>query len=57
MSANTTHPESDSSLPAWLRAPDVFAGEDAGKAAGERDLARLDPQSEKHQAAINDKTL
>ncbi len=57
MAANTTHPECDSSLPAWLRAPDVFAAENAAKAAGERNLARLDPQSEKQQAAINDKTL
>ncbi len=57
MAVNTTHPDYDAALPAWLRARDVFAGEDAVKAAGERYLPRLDAQSEEQQAAINDKTL
>ena len=45
MPANSTHPDYDSALPAWLRARDVFAGEDAVKAAGERYLPKLDSQS------------
>ncbi len=57
MAANATHPDYDANVAAWLRARDVFAREDAVKAAGERYLERLDPQSEKQQAAINDKTL
>ena len=34
MSVNTTHSEYDANLPAWLRARDVVAGEDAVKSAG-----------------------
>jgi hypothetical protein len=41
MSVNTTHPEYDASLPSWLRARDVLAGEDAVKAGGEKYLPRL----------------
>jgi len=38
--------EYDATLPAWLRARDVLAGEAAVKAAGENYLPRLDSQSE-----------
>ena len=43
---NSTHPDYDANAAAWLRARDVFAGEDAVKAAGTRYLPRLDSQSE-----------
>jgi hypothetical protein len=46
MPVNTTHPEYDAALPAWLRARDVLAGEDAIKSAGERYLPRLESQTE-----------
>ena len=45
MAVNSTHPDYDATLPAWLRARDVVAGEDAVKAAGEKYLPRLDAQS------------
>ncbi len=45
MPVNTTHPDYDAALPAWLRARDVLAGEDAVKAGGEKYLPRLDSQS------------
>ena len=46
MPVNATHPEYDASLPAWQRARDVLAGEDAVKAAREKYLPRLDSQSD-----------
>src|SRR5947208_5564100 len=46
MPVNATHSEYDASLPAWHRARDVLAGEDAVKAAGEKYLPRLDSQSD-----------
>ena len=46
MPANSTHPDYDASLPAWLRARDVIAGEDAVKVAGAKYLPRLDSQSD-----------
>ena len=46
MPVNNTHPDYDAALPAWLRARDVIAGEDAVKAAGEKYLPRLDAQSD-----------
>src|SRR6266446_4652424 len=51
MALGGTHPDYDASLPAWSRARDVLAGEDAVKAAGEKYLARLDSQSEEEYAA------
>ena len=51
MSATSTHPDYDASLPAWPPARDVLAGEDAVKAAGVRYLPRLDSQSEEEYAA------
>ena len=51
MPVNSTHPEYDLNLPAWLRARDVLAGEDAVKYAGERYLPRLEGQSEGEYAA------
>jgi hypothetical protein len=46
MPVQSTHPEYDASLPAWLRARDVIAGEDAIKAAGIKYLSRLDSQTD-----------
>ena len=46
MPVNSTHPDYDASLPAWLRARDVMAGEDAVKFAGEKYLPRLESQSD-----------
>ena len=45
MPVNSTHLDYDANAAAWLRARDVFAGEDAVKAAGERYLPKLDSQS------------
>ena len=44
MPANSTHQDYDANIVAWQRARDVFAGEDAIKAAGEKYLPRLDCQ-------------
>jgi len=44
MPVNGTHPDYDVTLPDWLRARDVLAGEDAVKSAGEKYLPRLDSQ-------------
>jgi hypothetical protein len=52
---NSTHPEYDASLPGWLRARDVFAGEDAIKAAGEKYLSRLDCQDDKEFLAYKNR--
>ena len=46
MPANTTHPDYDANLPAWLRARDVLTGEDSVKSAGEKYLPRLDDQTD-----------
>ncbi len=46
MPVNSTHPDYDASLPAWLRARDVMAGEDAVKYAGEKYLPRLESQTD-----------
>src|SRR5512137_2774243 len=46
MPVNSTHPEYDAALPVWLRARDVFAGEDAVKAGGEKYLPRLEDQTQ-----------
>ena len=45
MPVNSTHPEYDANLRAWLRARDLLAGDDAVKTAGEVYLPRLDAQS------------
>ena len=45
MPTDSTHPDYDASAAAWLSARDVFAGEAAVKAAGERYLPKLDSQS------------
>jgi hypothetical protein len=50
MAINNTHPDYDAALPAWSRARDVLAGEDAIKAAGEKYLPRLDSQSDEEYA-------
>jgi len=51
MPVNSTHAEYDANANAWLRARDVFAGEDAVKAAGVRYLPRLDSQTDEEYAA------
>ena len=55
MAVNSAHPEYNASLPAWSRARDVLAGEDAVKAAGEKYLPRLDSQSDEEYAAYKAK--
>ena len=51
MPVDSTHPDYDANVFAWWRAREVFAGEDAIKAAGERYLPRLDAQSDDEYAA------
>jgi len=51
MPVDSTHADYDANLPAWLRARDVFAGEDAVKFGGVRYLPRLDSQTEDEYAA------
>ena len=51
MPVESTHLEYDANVTAWLRARDVFAGEDAVKAAGVRYLPRLDSQTDDEYAA------
>ncbi len=46
MPVNSTHPDFDANVSAWLRARDVLAGEDAVKAAGELYLPKLDSQTD-----------
>jgi hypothetical protein len=46
VAANSTHPDYDANLAAWLRARDVIAGEDAVKAGDTKYLPRLDSQSD-----------
>jgi len=48
---DSTHFEYDENVTAWLRARDVFAGEDAVKAAGVRYLPRLDSHTDDEYAA------
>lgn len=56
MPVDSTHPDYDTSAMAWLRARDVFAGEDAVKLAGERYLPRLDAQTDDEYAAYKART-
>jgi len=46
MPVQSTHLDYDANVAAWQRARDVFAGEDAVKAAGEKYLPRLDCQDD-----------
>ena len=55
MPVNSTHPDYDANLPAWLRARDVIAGEDAVKSAGVRYLPRLDSQTDEEYAAYKER--
>ena len=55
MPVNSTHPDYDAALPAWLRARDVFAGEDAVKDGGEKYLPRLDSQSDSDYLAYKNR--
>ena len=51
MPVNSTHPDYDANILPWMRARDVYAGEDAVKAAGPRYLPRLDCQDDAEYAA------
>jgi len=53
--ANSTHSDYDANITAWQRARDVFAGEDAVKAAGEKYLPRLDCQDDKEYLAYKNR--
>ena len=55
MPANSTHPDYDANIVAWQRARDVFAGEDAVKAAGEKYLPRLDCQDDTEYRAYKNR--
>ena len=55
MPVDSTHPDYDANLPAWLRARDVFAGEDAVKSAAEKYLPRLDCQDDKEYLAYKNR--
>jgi hypothetical protein len=55
MPVNSTHSEYDANLPAWLRARDVIAGEDAVKSGGVRYLPRLDSQTDEEYAAYKER--
>jgi hypothetical protein len=56
MPVDSTHLEYDENVKAWLRARDVFAGEDAVKSAGVRYLPRLDSQTDDEYAAYKERT-
>ena len=51
MPVNSTHADYDAMQLAWLRARDVYAGEDAVKLAGTRYLPRLEEQSDDEYSA------
>ena len=55
MPVNSTHLEYDANILAWQRARDVFGGEDAVKAAGEKYLPRLDSQDDKEYLAYKNR--
>ena len=55
MPANSTHLDYDANIAAWQRARDVFAGEDAVKAAGEKYLPRLDCQDDTEYRAYKNR--
>ena len=55
MPVNSTHPDYDANILAWQRARDVFAGEDAVKAAAEKYLPRLDCQDDKEYLAYKNR--
>jgi hypothetical protein len=55
MPVDSTHIQYDANANAWWRARDVFAGEDAVKAAGVRYLPRLDSQTDDEYAAYKER--
>ncbi|MGD0746066.1 MAG: hypothetical protein ABSA45_13010 [Verrucomicrobiota bacterium] len=55
MPVDSTHPDYDANIVAWQRARDVFAGEDAVKAAAEKYLPRLDCQDDKEYLAYKNR--
>ena len=56
MPTDSTHTDYDANLNAWLRARDVFAGEDTLKSAGVRYLPRLDSQTDDEYLAYKSRT-
>lgn len=56
MPTDSTHADYDANLNAWLRARDVFAGEDTLKSAGVRYLPRLDSQTDEEYLAYKSRT-
>ena len=46
MPVDSTHLDYDANVTPWLRAREVFAGEDAVKSAGVRYLPKLDAQTD-----------
>jgi hypothetical protein len=56
MPVQSTHPDYDANVAAWQRARDVFAGEDAVKAAGEKYLPRLDCQDDPEYRAYKNRS-
>jgi hypothetical protein len=55
MPVDSTHLDYDANIVAWQRARDVFAGEDAVKAAAEKYLPRLDCQDDKEYLAYKNR--
>jgi hypothetical protein len=55
MPVNSLHPDYEAMLPAWTRARDVVAGEDAVKAAGEKYLPRLTEQADAEYVAYKER--
>jgi hypothetical protein len=55
MPVDSTHSDYDANIAAWQRARDVFAGEDAVKAAAEKYLPRLDCQDDKEYLAYKNR--
>ncbi len=55
MPVDSTHLDYDANIAAWQRARDVFAGEDAVKATGEKYLPRLDCQDDKEYLAYKNR--
>ena len=51
MTVRSTHADYEAAALGWSHAPDVLAGEDVVKAAGEKYLPRMDSQSEEKYAA------
>lgn len=57
MRVDSHHSEYDATVPAWSRARDVLAGEDAVKAAGNKYLPQMDSQSDGEYEAYKTRAL